>query len=296
MEAHGETTTASALLDMVARMLADAGVEYPRAEARTLMTEALRVSKSWLLAHPEAVISAEAGRTYLDAASRRARREPFAYIAGHREFYGLDLEVNSDTLIPRPETEMLVERAAALALDLSSRKTRALKVIDLGTGSGAVAIAVAKLVPGLRVVGVDASGEALRVAARNARTHRVADRIDFREGDLLAGIEGPLDMVVANLPYIPSAEIEGLTPEVSRYEPRFALDGGPGGTTLIRRTMVQAVPLMDPPAALLFEIGEGQGESLASLAAELFPGAAVRVLPDYSGLERIIVVEVGSAP
>ncbi|HEX9014747.1 MAG TPA: peptide chain release factor N(5)-glutamine methyltransferase [Chloroflexota bacterium] len=293
MATQGETTTTSELLDVAARTLADAGVEEPRAEARSLMTEVLRVSKAWLLAHPEAVISAEASHAFLDATARRARREPFAYVAGHREFFGLDLEVTPDTLIPRPETELLVELAAAAARGLLDRKRRGLRAVDIGTGSGAVAIALAKLVPELHITAVDASAEALRIAARNARTHRLAARIDFQEGDLLSGVRGPLDLVVANLPYIPSGDIEGLMPEVSRFEPRSALDGGPEGTALIRRAVTEAVGLVEPPAVLLFEIGEGQGSSIASLASEAFPGSEVRVHRDYAGLERIVEVKIG---
>lgn len=293
MATQGDTTTTSELLDVAARTLADAGVEEPRAEARSLMTEVLRVSKAWLLAHPEAVISAEASHAFLEATARRARREPFAYVAGHREFFGLDLEVTPDTLIPRPETELLVELAAAAARGLLDRKRRGLKAVDIGTGSGAVAIALAKLVPELHITAVDASAEALRIAARNARTHRLAARIDFQEGDLLSGVRGPLDLVVANLPYIPSGDIEGLMPEVSRFEPRSALDGGPEGTALIRRAVTEAVGLVEPPAVLLFEIGEGQGPSIASLASEAFPGSEVRVHRDYAGLERIVEVKIG---
>lgn len=293
MATQGDTTTTSELLDVAARTLADAGVEEPRAEARSLMTEVLRVSKAWLLAHPEAVISAEASHAFLEATARRARREPFAYVAGHREFFGLDLEVTPDTLIPRPETELLVELAAAAARGLLDRKRRGLRAVDIGTGSGAVAIALAKLVPELHITAVDASAEALRIAARNARTHRLAARIDFQEGDLLSGVRGPLDLVVANLPYIPSGDIEGLMPEVSRFEPRSALDGGPEGTALIRRAVTEAVGLVEPPAVLLFEIGEGQGPSIASLASEAFPGSEVRVHRDYAGLERIVEVKIG---
>lgn len=280
------------LLMQATAELAGAGIPSPADEARLLMMEALGASDAWVLAHPEAEVPADRARRFRSRLARRLAHEPFAYIAGHKEFYALDLQVDPAVLIPRPETELLVERALSSAKGLLGRKGRDLLAADLGTGSGAVAIALAVCQPRLRVLAIDSSEPALRLAQANAVRHGVADRIVFRHGDLLVGVDERIDLLVANLPYIPSGEIEGLMPDVRDYEPRGALDGGPDGTIPTRRALEQAVGRMERPGALLFEIGDGQGAALSQAASALYPDAAIRVDRDYAGFERILMVEL----
>ncbi len=195
-------------------------------------------------------------------------------------------------LIPRPETEILLELAIGICQRLSEAKGRDLVVADLGTGSGAIAIALAVSCPEIHIVAVDTSPEALELSQRNAERHGVADRIDFRHGNLLEGVDKRLDLLVANLPYVPSDEVDRLMPEVARYEPRAALDGGSDGTMLIRRAMEQAKARMQRPWALLFEIGDGQGASLLEFARALYPDADVRLTRDYAGLDRVLSIQL----
>jgi len=289
---NGES--AGSLLTEAVELLSAAGINEPRSEASLLLRELLRVSKAWLMAHPEAIVSPDQQRRYVSSVERRAAHEPAAYIIGHREFFGLDLEVGPSVLIPRPETEMLVELAIDACERLLPAKGRDLVAADLGTGSGAVAIALAVRRPAIRIVAVDASQAALEVAMRNAERHRVMRGIEFRIGDLLEGVDERLDLLVANLPYVPSDEVDRLMPEVGRYEPRAALDGGPDGTMLIQRAMEQARGIMEAPATLLFEIGEGQGMALSESARSLYPGADIRVIRDYTGLERVLSIDIDS--
>ncbi len=284
--------SAGNLLAEGTKTLSAAGIEDARSEARLLLQEVLNVSRAWLMTHPEAGVSPHQRSRYDALVQRRARHEPAAYVTGHREFYGLDLEVGPAVLIPRPETEILLEHAIGICDRLSAVKDRDLEVSDLGTGSGAIAIALATRCPRAHIVAVDASREALEIARRNAERHGAASHIDFRHGNLLEGVAERLDLLVANLPYIPSGEVDQLMPEVARYEPRLALDGGPDGTLLIRRAMAQAKDQLEPPAALLFEIGDGQGVTLSQYARDLYPGADVRVIRDYANLERVLSIQL----
>jgi len=280
------------LLRQATTELAEAGIPSPADEARLMMMEALGVSAAWVLIHPEAEVLPDRVRWFRSGIARRLAHEPFAYIAGHKEFYAFDLQVNPAVLIPRPETELLVEKALTLAGKLLERKGRDLLAADLGTGSGAVAIALAVCQPKLRVLAIDSSEAALALARANAARHYVSDRIEFRYGDLLEGVNERMDLLVANLPYIPSGEIDGLMPDVRDHEPREALDGGPDGTTLIRRTLGQAVERIGHPGALLFEIGDGQGRALMEAASAIYPDATILVNRDYAGFERILTVEL----
>ncbi len=288
----GEVESVGQLLARARRQLARAGIPSPADEARLLLAEVLGVSLAWVLAHPEAVVPADRRLLFQSYVDRRTALEPVAYIVGHKEFYGLDFEVGPAVLIPRRETELLVEVALAAASRLIAAKGRGLLVADLGTGSGAVAVALAVHQPRLRLVAVDSSPAALAVARANATLHRVVDRIDFHRGNLLQGVDRRFDIVVGNLPYIPSAQVPHLMPDVSRYEPHEALDGGPDGTAIIRRALEQAAVRMEVPASLLFEIGDGQGTALSSFARGIYPTADVDVARDYAGFERILSVHL----
>lgn len=293
MGCEGGGDSVGELLRWAQHQLAEAGIPSPADEARLLLAEVLNVSLAWILAHPEAQVPPDRRLLFQSYLDRRSAHEPVAYIVGHKEFYGLDFDVGPSVLIPRPETELLVEKSLAAAERLLAAKGRDLTTVDLGTGSGALAVALAVHQPRLRLIAVDSSGAALKVACENTRRHGVAKRIEFRCGDLLRPVGERLDLVVANLPYVPSAEVPRLMEDVSRYEPHAALDGGADGTVLIRRALEQATGRIEPPASLLFEIGEGQGDEVSAFASHLYPGATIEVARDYAGFERILIIDVG---
>lgn len=253
-------------------------------EAQLLLAHALQKNRTWVLTHPE--IALEAGQQeQLDGLlARRLDGVPLPYLLGHWEFFGLDFAVSPDVLIPRPETELLVEQALAWLKNHPGRRAA-----DVGTGSGCIAVSLAKCQSDLHLVATDKSTSALEIAAANASRHGVADRIQFLHTNLLDGITGPLDLVVANLPYIPSATLEELI--VAKYEPLSALDGGPQGLSLIEALLKDASRWWTPGGTILLEIESGQGESAPALAQALLPRARVSLLPDLAGLPRIVKLE-----
>ena len=233
-----------------------------------------------------------AGHTAFDALlARRLRREPTAYIVGQREFYGLELEVTSAAPIPRPETELLVDEALAQARRLR-HAYRGPHIVDVGTGCGAIALAVATHLPVARVTATDASQAALDLARRNAEKLGLSGRIRFVLGDLLSPLAEPADVIVANLPYVPSSVWEGLAPEIRCFEPRPALDGGPDGLRLIARLLRQAPTHVRSPGALVLEIGHDQGAAVVALAREAFSASVIAVRKDLASLDRAVVVQM----
>jgi release factor glutamine methyltransferase len=222
---------------------------------------------------------------YLELLGRRAAREPLQYLLGWEDFHGLRLAVGPGVLVPRPETEGLVQWALAV---LAGHPGPA--IADVGTGSGAIACALARAIPAAEVLAVESAAEALAVASRNVRALGLSARVRLLAGDLFAplgSLSASLDLVVANPPYLPSALIASLPPEVSRHEPRAALDGGPDGLGVIRRIVAGAPAVLKPDGWLLMEIGEDQAGPVASLmAAEGFAG--IRARRDLGGLERYI--------
>jgi release factor glutamine methyltransferase len=235
-------------------------------DAELLFLHTLKISRVALLAHPGRELTAGEVAVYEDAVARRLRHEPIQYITGEQEFYGLLLRVTPAVLIPRPETEHLVEATLQLL-----PKDRSIKIVDVGTGSGAIAIALAVHLPNSEVIALDLSAEALAVAAANAREHKVADRIRFLQSDLLAGFAGyeaagqGFDAIVSNPPYIPESDRANLHPEVRDHEPAGALFAGPEGLDLYRRLIPQAQIALKPNGLLALEIGYGQREALAAL-------------------------------
>jgi release factor glutamine methyltransferase len=219
---------------------------------------------------------------------RGAAGEPLAYLTGTRAFYGRDLIVTPAVLIPRPETEHLVEAALSWAQGRTG-----LRIADIGTGSGAIAVTLAAHLPDAQVWAVDVSPEALAVARQNAMRYNLLDRIVFAPGDLLDPLRetGPLGLIAANLPYIPRAELDTLA--VARHEPRLALDGGVDGLDLIRLLLAQAPAVLAVHGLLLLEIGAGQGMQVARMARDAFLDAQVQVIPDYAGHERVVRIERG---
>jgi len=227
--------------------------------------------------------------------ARRLGREPTAYIVGRREFYALALEVSPAAPIPRPETELLVDETLAQARRLQPARPKP-HIVDVGTGCGAIALAVAMRLPVARVTATDASQDALDLARRNAQRLGLSGRVRFVLGDLLSPLAGyarrePADIVVANLPYVPACEWEGLAPEIRCYEPRAALDGGPDGLRLIERLLGQAPAHVRSPGAVILEIAHDQGAAVAALARRAFPAGAIAVKKDLASLDRAVVIE-----
>lgn len=271
-----------------------AGLEDGSLTAQALLAHVLDEARASALAHPERPLTAEQARHYQALVARAAAGTPLAYLTGEREFCGLALWVTPAVLVPRPESELLVELAVA-ALGRKAQGSRARpRVLDVGTGSGCLAVAIATRAPNAAMWATDLSAEALGVARRNAQRHGLANRIRFTQGDLLAALPAGVprfDVVVANLPYIDSAELAGLP--VAQHEPRLALDGGPGGLGLVGRLLAQARPYLAPGGLMLLEIGAGQGPAAERLAQAALPGARTRVHADWAGHDRVLAVELG---
>jgi len=267
------------------RALAQSALDSPRLDAEVLLAHALGITRAQLLAHSQHQLSPAELAGYRQLIERRARHEPVAYIVGHKDFYGLDFFVDNRVLIPRPETELLVERAIEMA------RTRSLRLIaDVGTGSGAIAVSLAVHLPQVLVYATDASPRALKVAACNCRHHGVEGRVHLLQGHLLEPLPEPVDLIAANLPYVSEAEWSQLPPEISRYEPRKALNGGPDGLDYIRRLLAEARGYLKPRGVVLLEIGATQGSAVVTLAKRHFPAARVEIAKDYAGLDRVVIV------
>lgn len=265
--------------------LREAGSGTAVLDADLLLAHVLAVRKEDLYAHPEAALTHWAAAEFAALVERRARGEPVAYLRGVKEFYGLSFVVDARVLIPRPETEALVAEAVRWA----ATRPGAL-ICDLGTGSGAVAVAIAVELPLVRLVGIDASEEALVLARENALRHDVTARVAFRAGDLLEPLEGPVDAVVANLPYLTSAEVSGAKGTSIAYEPHTALDGGVDGLAVIRRAIGLLPAHLAPGGAAFFECGPDQAEEVGSLLRREL-GARTRIARDLARRDRVVVAE-----
>ncbi len=285
-------TVGEAMRD-AARRFREAGIEDAELEADILLRHALNLNgdRAHLLAILHDPLPDAVAARFEALVARRLAREPTAYIVGHREFYGLELECGPEALIPRPETELLVDIALEWLRGREPPLERPL-VVDVGTGNGALAVALAVHWPRARVLAVDTSVPALILARRNAARHAVADRVAFVRGDLLSPLRAKADLVVANLPYVSAGDWAGLAPEITRYEPREALVGGPRGTETIERLLSQAPAHLAPRALLLCEIGDQQGEELRAAAVRAFPDAWVEIRQDLAGLDRVLYVEL----
>lgn len=271
--------------------LSTAGCDTPRLDAEVLLAHCLGRDRTWLYLHLSDPLEEHQLKQFETLLRRREQREPVAYIVGHEEFFGLEFQVNSYVLIPRPETELLVETAiqwSTVNNQLSIVNDK-FTIVDVGTGSGCIAVALAKHVPAASIVAVDASPEAMHLARLNAERH--AARITFLSGDLLDPVEERVDLIVSNPPYVSRSDLAAAMPEVSGYEPRLALDGGEDGLDVIRQLLSQAGEKLKPAGVLLVEIGSTQGPAVLQLAQTHFPGADIEVKKDLAGLDRLLVVE-----
>jgi release factor glutamine methyltransferase len=298
--------TVGELLTLGTARLRAAGSESARLDAELLLGWAIGAERTALIAHPEAPVGAGAAAAYDGAVVRREAGEPVAYVRGLKEFYGLAFGVDSRALIPRPETELLVaeaEREVAWRLTAAPRPagTPRLRVVDVGTGSGAIAITLAtllrrrRMLPEVSILAVDCSADALALARENAAGHSVADEAVFAAADLLPEGEAAFDLILANLPYIPSAEIDRL-PVAASFEPRMALDGGLDGLAVIRRLLAALPSALVPEGTALLEIGFDQGPAVERAVAGLPGDWSCRIQPDLSGRPRLAHVERAANP
>jgi len=265
--------------------LAMAGIPLPWLDAEILVAHVLKSSRERLHSHPDRQLTVAQRTRLRRLTSRRAARVPVPYLVGEREFYGHMFRVTPAVLIPRPSSELLVE----LAIDWLKAHPEARRVIDLGTGSGAVAISVAKAVPQVRIEARDISARALRVAADNIARHRLRRRITTVKADLLRGA-APSDVILANLPYIPEA-LRRVRPKELEFEPGLALDGGKDGLDLIRVALAQAPAAVKPGGLVLFECDPAQTRRVVRLANGHWPTANVSVHKDLAGQERVVRIQ-----
>ncbi len=286
-----ESKTIETLLAWARQALGQAGVENAAQESIWLMAHALGLASHHLASKAEQPVSDDMWARAESLVSRRSAHEPLQYILGTQEFCGLEFHVTPAVLIPRPETELLVQEALRV-VDFAKETM----LVDVGTGSGCVAVTLATILSNARIIAVDRSPEALVVAKSNAERHGVVDRIEWMEGDLLSplrerGVTGMVDVIVSNPPYIAEAEWAGLQPEVREFEPRAALVGGPKGTEVHERLLRESVDFLVPGGSLVMEIGQGQWPAMQEMIRNLGSYEALQVVKDEAGIERIVIVQ-----
>lgn len=279
------------------RRLREVGSETAQLDSAVLLGYVLGVNKAWLYAHPTRPLNEIEIARFQDLVQRRMCAEPIAYLVGSKPFYGLDITVDRRVLIPRPETELLVDLALAHVRQLQ-QEDRAPTVADVGTGSGAIAVALAVNLPGVTVYATDVSADALAVADQNVWRYGVGEQVQLLPGHLIEPLTEPVDVVVANLPYIATADLERLAPQVRDFEPVLALDGGPDGLRVIADLLeLIAGPsgraALRPGAAVYLEIGADQGVAVHDLITGVLPRAEIDIRVDYSGLDRIAIITLG---
>lgn len=290
------------LLDAGVTRLRASGSESARLDAELLLARAIGADRTAVLAHPEAPVGDGPAATFESDLRRREAGEPVAYIRGFKEFYGIALAVDRRVLIPRPETERLVELAETEIADRlvaapRGRGSHPVRVVDVGTGSGAVAISLAvalrrrRMLEDVEIVATDASADAIVVAQVNAVGHGVADHVRFVEADLLTPVvERPYDVLAANLPYVPTGEIAGL-PVAASFEPGAALDGGPDGLSVVRRLLERLRDALTDGGVALLEIGSEQGVAAGEAVDAVLPGWRHDVELDLAGRPRVLRIE-----
>lgn len=292
--------TSSSLRDALrwgAEQLSASGIDSFVRDSRILLRHVLNCSEADLAGEKVAALSVKESAEFSRIIARRQEHEPVAYITGRREFMGLEIAVDRRVLIPRPETELLVEKVLGLfgrIPEADARNVRRLGfgsrplIADIGTGSGAIGVSIAKYLPDATVYATDVSAEALEVAQMNAAAHGVADRMVFSQGSYLFALSRAMDVIVCNPPYIPGSDIPGLDRDVRDYEPIVALSGGNDGLIAYRHILPLLPVFLPPGGCAFFEIGFDMAESLQELAWHLAPGARVRVYRDLAGFDRVL--------
>ena len=259
--------------------------DTPNLDTQLLLSEVLGRTRTWVLAHPEVKLEETQEQTFLRDLSRCEAGEALPYVLGWWEFFGRRFQLNPEVLIPRPETELLIEEA----LFFLSNHPGERMAIDVGTGCGCIAVTLAVEVPNLYLVATDLERGALRVARKNALDHHVLPRVWFLQADLLSLLNASFDLICANLPYIPTEDLPDLV--VAEREPRIALDGGEDGTQVIQRLMTQIPGLLKPHGRILLEIGADQAKAIHTIAQKTFPSSTIEVHQDLAGRDRLVVID-----
>ena len=268
--------------------------DTPELDAQVALAHILDKSRTWILSHLDTPLDSSQAESVQQILSKLRAGTPLPYLLGHWEFFGLDFEVTPDVLIPRPETELMVEHAIAFLESRNRSRFASLRAADVGTGSGCIAVSLARRVPDLRVTATDLSLSALEVARRNAKKHSVSQRVDFVECDLLPPYpdilptENRFDLICANLPYVPSDAVPGLP--IFGREPTLALDGGPSGLDIIHRLLTMAPKWLALQGLILLEIEASLGTQALSLAYDMFSEAAIHLHQDLSGNDRLVEI------
>lgn len=263
------------------KILATNNVEDSLLESELLLRHTLKLDRVQLYLALDQELTPDQHENFWRLIQRRLNHEPSAYIIEHREFYGLDFYVNSDVLIPRPESELLLEKT----LELAQRSATG-TIAEIGTGCGAIAISLALNLPETKIYATDISAPALKVALFNCQKHGVVNRVCLLEGDMLSPLPEPVDLIVANLPYVRESELTKTN--TLNFEPSLALNGGSDGLGKIRKLGAGISTRLRPDGSLLLEIGQGQSEAVTSLLCNLFPTAKTAVFPDLSGIDRVV--------
>jgi len=275
-------------LNVASEELMKIGSLDARLEAEVLLRHVLKIDRATMFRDLDEDVSIEDSGNIASLVKRRTQREPLAYITGAKEFYGLPFVVSEDVLIPRQETELLVDTAIGQAKSLDKSE---ISIVDVGTGSGAIAVSLALNIPTSSVIAVDISESALTIADDNRRAHGLYSRVKLRRGSLLEPIVEKIDILVSNPPYIKSDKLTSLQEEVLK-EPMVALDGGYDGLELIKKLLFQAVDKMSNPGVILFEIDSDQAAEAVKLSQQYFPSAITTVLKDLSNNERAVLLEI----
>ena len=268
------------------RRLGEAGVETPKRDAEVLLCHVLTCDRAYLIGHGDDPLVDNDADVFDNLIAKREAREPVSQILGTREFWSLAFGVSRAVLSPRPETETLVEAV----LDHVTDRSKPFRLLDLGTGTGCLLLTLLHELPASRGVGVDASNDALSLARANAERHALVDRAEFQAGDWANGLSGPFDVVVSNPPYIETATLASLAPEVALWEPVAALDGGSDGLDAYRRIMPQLKPILADEGVVALEHGPGQADAIAALAGRAGLGVVER-RPDLEGRERCLILK-----
>lgn len=286
-----ELKTVGALVVWARQSLVQAGVSNGAQEAVWLLEHALALRSHQLVSQTDRLVSPDVRARIEALVARRVAREPLQYLLGTQEFCGLEFSVSPAVLIPRPETELLIQYIVGHVHALSEAT-----IVDVGTGSGCVAITLAARLKGRRILAIDRSPEALEVAQRNAVRHAVRDRIEWLEGDLLAPLRerqvaDTIDVIVSNPPYISESDWAGLEPEVRVFEPRMALIGGAQGTEFHERLLRESREFLAPGGLLIMEIGVGQAATVRQFAEQIGGYTALRIIEDAAGIERVVMAQ-----
>jgi len=280
------------VLQQTHRTLESYEIPDARLEAEVALMNVLRIPRQDIFSQQESEVTPQQEQALEEILARRQKREPLAYILGYKEFYGINLLVNPNVLIPRPETEFLVEHTLFMAL--MGMESADLVIADIGTGTGAIAINLGIHLPSARVYAIDNFDPVLDVTSYNVRSHNVTDRVTLLKGNLLEPLPEPVDVIVANLPYIPSDRIPTLQPEI-QWEPQTALDGGNDGLDLIDQLLNQAAEgKLKPHGVIILEIDPEQFEPVKQLASQLFPESDITVEKDLAQMDRMLIINLST--